>query len=154
MLLSHDQFVEETTNLPYINPEEWRVGYSTYLRPYKNMNSDGFRYTTYPKKVRFFRDSITGITDPNRNSFFKLKKPPTHFEASIANIRRWSPKIFEGLIPFLRCDVEIKKRLNKDFLVDENIRGMFLIVVGSYPIGFFDKPKFQPHTLEQFFETI
>lgn len=151
MLMTYNQFIEHTNNCRYSYSEKWRVGHFTYLRPPKDMKSDGYKYKTIPKKIEFLKQSIDGIIDPKRNTFFRVLKPNEEFTENIEKVKNHLTfKIFEGLLPFLKYDLEISKRMNKKFGIDENIRGMFLEVIEPYPIGFFDKPQFQTSTLESF----
>ena len=52
--------------------ETFRVGFSTYVKPPTNPFTDGFKYSTYPKKMKFFNDCVRNITNPKRNSYFRI----------------------------------------------------------------------------------
>ena len=130
---------------------EWcRVGYSSYTKPLTSYSSDGFCYSTYPKRVDFLNQCVRNIYDIRRNRRFRYSKP-TELDYEIIRENSgtdfWG---FEKIIPYLKTDEEILKRCNKNFLIEENIRSIFHFIIQRPPKNYFDTLK-PTNTLEEFF---
>ena len=151
MLLSYHQFLNQIDEKHKKRIEHWQVGPSTYVKPYKNRNSSSFRYNTFPKRVKFLTQCLNEIPNPKRNTYFRTSTPPAEVLSALDKIHNnLNHYNLETLLPFLKTDLEIQKRVNRKFCIDENIRGMFLIILGSYPQDFFSQPQFQANTLDDF----
>ena len=127
----------------YLKYESDRVGFSTYVRPPSNPTSDGFRYTTYPNKVRYFKLCLDNIINPQINTTFRVKQIPTNFKSKLneLNNEKRNHHLLEVIIPFLKNDIQLSKKFNNRFSDKENIRGIFNIIFENYPIGYFDKDE-------------
>ena len=133
----------------YLKYEEDRVGPTTYVKPPTNPNSDGFRYTTFPKKVRFFELCLDNIINIEVNKTFRHRQIPNGLKTQLCNLKKLhrDHHLLEVVIPFLKNDIQLSKRFNNRFTVKENIRGIFNIIFESYPIGYFDKDENIEHSL-------
>ena len=126
----------------YLKYEVDRVGFSTYVRPPSNPNSNGFRYSTYPNKVRYFKLCLDNIINPQINTTFRVRQIPTNFQSKLNELKIDEIRthhLLEVVIPFLKNDIQLSKKFNNSFSNKENIRGIFHIIFESYPIGYFDK---------------
>ena len=133
----------------YLKYEKDRVGPTTYVKPPSNPNSDGFRYTTFPKKVRYFKLCLDNITNIEVNKTFRNRQIPKGIEFKLQNLKNLyrDHHLLEVVIPFLKNDIQLSKKFNNRFTVKENIRGIFNIIFDSYPIGYFDKDENIEHNL-------
>ena len=127
----------------YLKYEYDRVGFSTYVKPPINPYSDGFRYTTYPKKVKYFKLCLDNITNIEINNTFRNRQKPNGIKFELQNLKSmWrNHHLLEVVIPFLKNDIQLSKKFNNRFSDKENIRGIFSIIFDSYPISYFDKDE-------------
>ena len=131
----------------YLKYESDRVGFSTYVKPPSNPNSNGFRYTIYPNKVRYFKLCLDNIINPKINTIFRVRQIPTNFKSKLNDLKKEyrNHHLLEVVIPFLKYDIQLSKKFNKRFSDKENIRGIFNIIFDSYPNGYFDKIENMEH---------
>ncbi len=136
----------------YLKYEYDRVGFNTYVRPPSNPYSDGFRYTTYPKKVRYFDLCLDNIINIKVNKTFLNRQIPNDLETKLSHLKnvKRDHHLLEVVIPFLKNDISLSKKFNNRFSIKENIRGIFNIIFDSYPIGYFDKNENIEGNLLQF----
>ncbi len=133
----------------YLKYEYDRVGPTTYVKPPTDRSSDGFRYTTYPKKVRYFKLCLDNITNIEVNKTFRYRQIPKGIGGKLQSLKELcrDHHLLEVVIPFLKNDIQLSKKFNNRFTVKENIRGIFNIIFDSYPIGYFDKDENIEHNL-------
>ena len=119
------------------------VGFTTYVKPPSNPNSDGFRYTIFQKKVRYFELCLDNIINIEVNKTFRYRQIPNNLKTKLSHLKNVyrDHHLLEVVIPFLKNDIQLSKKFNKRFSDKENIRGIFNIIFDSYPIGYFDKEE-------------